>query len=79
MALTIYFINNDWKLQRRIINFYMIANHKEETIGKHVETYLNEWAIKKLFTITIDNANSNDVVIAYLKKKLNNRGFGLEW
>ena len=33
---------------------------------------MNEWGIKKLFTVTVDNASSNDGAIAYLKKKLKN-------
>ena len=62
-----------------IINFYLIPNHMWETIGKNVETCLNEWDVKKLFTITMDNTNSNDEAIVYLKKKVNNwRGLVLD-
>ncbi|XP_022871746.1 zinc finger BED domain-containing protein RICESLEEPER 2-like [Olea europaea var. sylvestris] len=35
-----------------------------------IETCLQDWGIEKFFTITVDNASSNDVAIAYLKRKL---------
>ena len=42
MTLTAHFVDNEWKLQKTIINFYLIPNHKGDTIGKHIETCLNE-------------------------------------
>ena len=32
---------------------------------------MRDWGIDKIFTVTIDNASSNDVAISYLKKKFN--------
>ena len=32
---------------------------------------LNEWGIDKVFTITMDNASSNDVAIGFFFKKNN--------
>ncbi|XP_019184812.1 PREDICTED: zinc finger BED domain-containing protein RICESLEEPER 2-like [Ipomoea nil] len=37
-----------------------------------IEKCLRDWAIDKVFTITVDNASSNDVATQYLKRKLNN-------
>ena len=34
----------------------------------------NVCVIDKVFTITVDNSSYNDVVVSYLKKKLNNLG-----
>ena len=31
-----------------------------------------EWGIENVFTITVDNASSNDTMVGYLKKRLNN-------
>ena len=78
MTLTIHYINNDWKLQRRIINFYLTPNHKGETIKKkkHVEACLNEQGVNKLVTIIMDNASFNDEVITYLNKKIAQQGLG---
>ena len=32
---------------------------------------MRDWGIDKNFTVTVDNASSNDVAISYLKKKFN--------
>ena len=72
MCLTAHFIDNDWKLHKRIINFCPISSHRGEAIGKVIEKCLYGQGIDKVFTITVDNATSNDVAISYLKKKLNN-------
>ncbi|KAG2685331.1 hypothetical protein I3760_10G120700 [Carya illinoinensis] len=68
MCLTAHFIDSNWKLHKRILNFCMIPNHKGETIGKCVDSCLQDWGIKKIFTVTVDNASSNDVAIEYLRK-----------
>ncbi|KAK9271914.1 hypothetical protein L1049_002280 [Liquidambar formosana] len=69
MCLTAHWIDADWNLQKRILNICLVLNHKGETIGKHVEKCLLEWGIDKIFTITVDNASSNDGAIRYLKRK----------
>ena len=43
LCLTCHFIDSDWKYQKRILNFCLVPNHKEETIGKVVEKCLKEW------------------------------------
>ena len=55
--------------QKRILNFCIVPNHKGETIGKTIERYLNDWGIKMVITVTVDNAKSH-VALDYLKKKL---------
>ncbi|GAB4833632.1 hypothetical protein Ancab_039952 [Ancistrocladus abbreviatus] len=72
ICLTAHFIDNDWKLQKRILNFCPISSHRGEAIGKIIEQCLLEWGIEKVMTITVDNASSNDVAISYLKKKIIN-------
>ncbi|KAG8640804.1 hypothetical protein MANES_13G082916v8 [Manihot esculenta] len=74
MCISAYFIDNVWKLHKRIINFYPISSHKGETVGRTIETYLLEWGLDKIFTVIVDNASSNDVPISYLIKKLANWG-----
>ena len=69
MVLTAHFIDRDWKLHKRIINFSQIENHRGETIGKEVEKCLKQWGIERVLTLTVDNASSNDTAIAYLKKR----------
>ncbi|XP_057745420.1 zinc finger BED domain-containing protein RICESLEEPER 1-like [Arachis stenosperma] len=74
MSLTAHFIDEEWKLQKRIINFCQIENHKGDTVGRKIEKCLREWGIEKVFTITVDNATSNDGAITYLQRKLGARG-----
>ena len=50
--------------------FCIVPNYKGETIWKTIERCLNDWCIKMMITITVDNAKSNDVALDYLKKKL---------
>ncbi|KAJ8753935.1 hypothetical protein K2173_000189 [Erythroxylum novogranatense] len=73
MCLTVHFIDNDWKLNKRIINFFPIDSHKGEAIGMAVERCLIEWGIDNMLTMTVDNASSNDTAIAYLKKRFSTR------
>jgi len=53
------------------LNFCIVDNHKGKTIGKMVESCLEEWNIEGIFTLTVDNASSNDVAISYLKEATN--------
>ena len=73
MVVTTHFIDGDWTYQKKILNFCPIANHKRNTIGRAVESYLLKWGIDRLFTITVDNANSVDVAVDYVKKKTKER------
>ncbi|KAK4394389.1 putative AC transposase [Sesamum angolense] len=74
MCLTAHFIDDDWNLHKRILNFCPIIGHKSEEIGKGVEKCLLDWGIDRVFSITVDNASSNDGAIVYLKKKFENWG-----
>ncbi|XP_073061975.1 zinc finger BED domain-containing protein RICESLEEPER 2-like [Primulina eburnea] len=72
MCLTAHFIDKDWKLHKRIINFCPITSHKGEAISLAIENCLRGWEIDRVFTITVDNASSNDVAINNLKKNMAN-------
>ncbi|XP_025661745.1 zinc finger BED domain-containing protein RICESLEEPER 2-like [Arachis hypogaea] len=74
MSLTTYFVDEEWKLQQRIIIFFQIENNKGDTVGREIEKCLREWGFEKVFTITVDNATSNDRAITYLQRKLGARG-----
>lgn len=71
MCLTAHWVDEDWILRKKIINFCQISNHKGVTIGKLVYHCLQEWGIDRVFTITVDNASSNDGAIRYLRDMLN--------
>ena len=70
MCLTTHFLDIDWNLNKKILNFFPISCHKGDAIGKAIEKCLRDWGIDRIFTITIDNASSNNVAVAYLKKKI---------
>ena len=73
MCLTAHFIDNDWKLHKKIINFCQISSHKGEAIAKLIEKCLLSWGIDKVFSITLDNASANDVAVNALKIKFGNK------
>jgi hypothetical protein len=52
-----------------ILNFCVIPNHKGETIGQKIETCMIQWDISNIFTVTVDNAYSNDTALDYLRKR----------
>ncbi|CAA0824225.1 Unknown protein [Striga hermonthica] len=70
MVVTAHFIDSDFHLHKRVLNFCKITSHKGEDIGRCLEEKLVEWGISKVFTVTVDNASSNDVAVEYLKKQL---------
>ena len=72
MCLTAHFIDDDWKLQKMIINFCQVEDHKGDTLGKIFEMCLLEWNIDSIFTLTVDNASSNNNIIKFLKRKTKN-------
>ena len=70
MCVTCHFIDSDWNLHKKIIPFMPINSHRGEYIAKCLENALLDWGVKLIFTLTVDNASSNDVVVGYVKKKL---------
>uniref|UniRef100_A0A803MR43 Transposase n=1 Tax=Chenopodium quinoa TaxID=63459 RepID=A0A803MR43_CHEQI len=74
MCLTGHFIDIEWKLHKMILNFCPIYNHKGKAIAKGVEECLTSWGVdEKLFTITVDNASSNDVECSELRKMMQSK------
>ncbi|XP_012575436.1 zinc finger BED domain-containing protein RICESLEEPER 2-like [Cicer arietinum] len=73
MSLTAHFVDKNWNLHKRILNFCQITSHTGEFMAKEVETCLNAWELNRVFSITVDNASSNDVGIKFMKKWMNAR------
>ncbi|XP_076895205.1 zinc finger BED domain-containing protein RICESLEEPER 2-like [Bidens hawaiensis] len=67
MALTAHFIDNDWNLVKKVLNFCPLDGHRGVDIGKGVESCLNGWDIDNILTISVDNASANDNAIYFLK------------
>ena len=68
MCLTFHFIDDAWKLHKRILNFCLVEDHKGETIGRKIEMSLRKWGIDGIFTLTMDNASSNLTTIKFLQR-----------
>ena len=71
MCLTCHFIDDDWKPHKIILNFCIVDNRKGKIIGRFVESCLEEWNIEGIFTLTVDNASSNNIATSYLKDATN--------
>lgn len=71
MVINAHFIDENWCLKRKIISFKPVPDHKGETIAERFKSCMMEWGIEKIFTITVDNAHSNDNAIRHFKEKLN--------
>ncbi|CAN1317857.1 Zinc finger BED domain-containing protein RICESLEEPER 2 [Linum perenne] len=74
MCITAHFIGHDWKLHKKVISFSRITSHKGSDIGAGIARCLDEWGLKRLFTVTVDNASANDSAIKYLHGKLHGWG-----
>ncbi|XP_031266691.1 zinc finger BED domain-containing protein RICESLEEPER 2-like [Pistacia vera] len=72
MVLTGHFIDNDWKLQKCVLNFVHIpAPRPGVEIVAVIHKCLIEWGIEnKVFSISVDNASSNDAAIKILRENL---------
>ena len=70
MCLTAHFIDNDWILHKKILNFRQVISHTGEAMAKFVESCLHEWSLNRVLTLTVDNATSNDTGVQHLKKRL---------
>ncbi|XP_040997110.1 zinc finger BED domain-containing protein RICESLEEPER 2-like [Juglans microcarpa x Juglans regia] len=69
MVVTCHFIDTDWHLQRRVLNFCNVPPlHTGLLIADALEKCFQGWGIEnKISSITVDNASSNDVAIRILK------------
>ena len=68
MCITAHFIDDEWRLHKKILSFVPVTSHRGEFIVKALENCLLDWGLKKIFTVTVDNASSNDTAIQYFRK-----------
>ncbi|KAK9669809.1 hypothetical protein RND81_13G155700 [Saponaria officinalis] len=69
MVLTGHFVDCEWKLQKRVLNFvHLPPPRKGRDIANCIFKCLKEWDIEnKVFTVSVDNATANDTCIQVLK------------
>jgi len=69
IALTTHYVNTNWKSCSKILNFcHFPPPHTRFELSKKVKGFLHVWGIEKiLFSFTLDNSSTNDVLIKTLK------------
>ena len=67
-----HYIDSDWSLTSRILDLCAFPPpHTGCAIAMKIMELLKEWELeKKVFTITVDNASSNDNMQSILKRQL---------
>ncbi|KAI3981871.1 hypothetical protein MKX01_041134 [Papaver californicum] len=72
MALTAHYIDEKWRIKKRILSFSAVdRQHTRVNIAKVMMDKLLEWNIdRKIASITLDNASTNGVVVSELIKQL---------
>ncbi|KAL0329124.1 UNVERIFIED_CONTAM: putative AC transposase [Sesamum radiatum] len=68
-CLTAHFVDDSWELQKKILAFRKMSYpHDGETSFNFMKEMILEWNLdKKLFSIVVDNATNNDVMIRKVK------------
>ncbi|TYG60684.1 hypothetical protein ES288_D07G086600v1 [Gossypium darwinii] len=66
ICVTAHWVDKDWKLQKRIIRFRaLFPSYDGLNIADELVLCLSQWGIdKKIFSITLDNASYNDVMVS---------------
>ncbi|TYJ30966.1 hypothetical protein E1A91_A06G164700v1, partial [Gossypium mustelinum] len=69
ICISTHWVDKDWKLQKRIIRFRaLFPPYDGLNIADELVLCLSQWGIdKKIFSITLDNASYNDVMVSCLK------------
>ncbi|MFS7917788.1 putative ribonuclease H-like superfamily [Helianthus anomalus] len=75
LAITVHFMDKEWVLQKRVLSFsFMPPPHTGVSLCEKVFSILVEWGIEnKIFSMTLDNASSNDTFIGLLREQLNKK------
>ena len=72
ISLTAHYVDKDWKLKSKILSFaHMQPPHTGHDLALKVLEFLKDWGIeRKIFSINLDNASSNDNMQNMLKEHL---------
>ncbi|CAL5353396.1 unnamed protein product [Camellia sinensis] len=75
-CLTAHYVTNDWELKKKILAYRRIDYpHDGDHLFSFIKDLILEWNIdKKLFSMVVDNATSNDVMVRLLKRWLHDQG-----
>ncbi|KAI3926241.1 hypothetical protein MKW98_028377 [Papaver atlanticum] len=70
MVLNGHYIDENWVLKKKILNFCPVTDHTGLELGKTVASCLLQWGIERVFTLTVDNVSSNNETVSYLSKRV---------
>lgn len=72
MVITGHFIDAEWKLQKRVLNFVNVpAPRRGIDVADAIFKCLKAWGIEnKVFSVSVDNAAYNDTCLQNLKENL---------
>ena len=62
MCLTVHYVDSNWKLNSKVLNFrHLEPPHTGSILCEIVYELLRDWGIMhKVFSLTLDNASSNN-------------------
>lgn len=77
LCLTAHYIDEDWQLKKKTLNFILIDSSQTEDMHSEViMTCLMEWDIdRKLFSVTFDSGSSSDNIVNRIKDRLSQNRF----
>lgn len=72
ICLTAHYIDSEWRRRAKILAFCAFPPpHSGPPIAMKLMELIKEWGFqKKIFTVTVDNASSNDNMQGVLKRQL---------
>jgi hypothetical protein len=73
ICLNAHFLDKNWVLHKRVLNFCLMPPpHNGISLSEKIYNLLCEWGIEnKVFSVTLDNASSNDTSVDMLRTQLN--------
>ncbi|KAJ8755709.1 hypothetical protein K2173_022703 [Erythroxylum novogranatense] len=72
LCLTAHYIDEDWKLQKKILSFVTLdSSHTEDMLAEVIIKSLMEWDIEcKLFAVTFDTCSVDDDIVHRIKDRI---------
>uniref|UniRef100_A0A6M2EM71 BED-type domain-containing protein n=1 Tax=Populus davidiana TaxID=266767 RepID=A0A6M2EM71_9ROSI len=72
MCLMAHYIDEDWKLQQKILNFVTLdSSHTEDVLSEVIINCLMEWDVEyKLFAMTFDDCSTDDDIVLRIKDRI---------
>lgn len=72
LCLTAHYIDDDWKLHRKILNFVTLdSSHTRDMLSEVIIKCLMSWEIEfKLFAMTFDDCSTDDDIVVRIKDRI---------